>query len=72
MTTPDKCLFPTCTRTSHSRGLCASHYSTAFKVVKRGRVTWEELVAAGKATPPHNMSSSAATWFLAARKEDKQ
>jgi len=33
-----------------SRGLCHSHYQTALTLVREGYKTWEELIAAGKAT----------------------
>ena len=41
------------------RGLCgATCYPNALHAVKRGKATWEELVAAGKALPPRPKGGS--------------
>lgn len=43
------CLYPDCDNEAVTRGLCATHYGIARKLVKGGHTTWEELIAAGKA-----------------------
>lgn len=40
-----KCLMPKCKRQGdEARGLCGACYQAAYRLVKRGDVTWEELV----------------------------
>src|SRR6516225_7232228 len=56
----DKCLFPDCSGPVKIRGLCQSHYSTGFRLVKEGRVTWGQLEKNRKCLPAHRYQ----TWFL--------
>lgn len=50
--TKKMCLIEQCGRQRTTRGLCASHYTVAFGVVKRGVRSWEELEENGLALPP--------------------
>ena len=47
------CLREGCKRDTYggSRGLCTSHYAVLQSLVKRGRTTWEQLEADGRALP---------------------
>ena len=47
------CLHKGCERDTYggSRGLCLSHYAVKQSLVKRKRITWEKLEAAGEARP---------------------
>lgn len=47
---PNKCLNPNCTRDAKIRGICRQCYTAASLLVRRGKVTWEQLEAAGKVT----------------------
>lgn len=48
------CLIEGCDRPGdHSRGLCRQCYEIASKAVRTGKVTWDQLVAAKMALPPH-------------------
>ncbi len=46
-----KCLREGCGRPAICRGLCASCYTTALRMVKNGKTTWEALEKAGKCVP---------------------
>lgn len=59
------CLFDTCEEEPKARGLCATHYSYAFRLVKEKKITWDELVKQGKALASHSKSrSKVIDWFL--------
>jgi hypothetical protein len=60
-----KCLYPLCEKSATGRGLCQGHYNLATKLVKGGRVTWEQLESMGKSR--RAKSAGAVTeWFLEA------
>lgn len=64
---PEKCLLlkrpgERCARDAKTRGLCASHYVVARKLVKEGGKTWEQLEKEGKCKAP--MRSLGARKFL--------
>ena len=60
-----KCLNPNCKRVARSRGLCASCYATACRLVKRGDTTYDALVKAGKMCPTARVrTGSTASWLL--------
>lgn len=61
-----KCLNPSCSREAQTRGLCTSCYSAAGALVKSGRVTWEQLVAHGKAKEAVNRKGTGTiqSWLL--------
>lgn len=43
------CLIFDCSKQIYARGLCFAHYRSAQSSVKKGRTTWEKLVADGMA-----------------------
>ena len=62
----NECLFPGCGLGASVRGLCTSHYRSAFQLVKSGKVTWEQLEAAGKCRVVHrkNKYGDVRGWLL--------
>ena len=71
--TLEKCLYPLCTKPRHSRGLCCSHYTTTARLVRSGKVTWQELEKQGRASMPQPQGrKSARTPFLNWLLEGKQ
>ena len=61
------CLFPECKKIINSRGLCTTHYRSARELIKKGKITWEELEKMGKskATSKIRPTTSPVTkWFL--------
>lgn len=42
------CIFPGCGKPMRARGLCATHYDSALRLVRLGRVSWDTLVGRGK------------------------
>lgn len=63
------CLYPGCKeRGSCGRGLCGTHYHVARKLVKKGRTTWDKLIASGKCAAPVKQlppsKADAVKWFL--------
>lgn len=50
----EKCLQEGCGKAQTHRGLCLSCYRSASRLVRRGKITWEELEAAGQALPAEN------------------
>ena len=52
-----KCLTHTCNRQAFSRGLCCAEYFWVRRRVERGEVTWETLVAQGKALAAYRQRS---------------
>lgn len=66
----NKCLFPSCTKQSVTRGLCKTHYMYALRLVKSGKTTWEELEQSNRCKPPKriNHNTSAYKWFLKSKK----
>jgi len=61
-----KCLVPACERENLIiRGLCATHYRTADRLVKMGLTTWGDLEFNGKALAKRNRGlGEAAKWLL--------
>lgn len=51
MSVVPRCVKPGCVRFRKSRGLCLTCYGYARELVKKGKATWTELEAAGKALP---------------------
>jgi hypothetical protein len=47
-----KCLTEGCDRDANARGLCCVCGLAAYKMVKRGQCTWEQLESLGLALPP--------------------
>jgi hypothetical protein len=47
------CLVAGCQRDTYggSRGMCMNHYAVKQALVKKGRITWEQLENEGKAKP---------------------
>lgn len=60
------CLVPACCDTEYSRGLCRRHYQSAGGMIKRGKTTWERLVALGRARPA---KCGDGAWFLSPAKK---
>lgn len=60
------CLVPGCVNVAVSRGLCRYDYNAAFQLVEKGDITWEQLVAEGKALAKHGerKKEAAAKFFL--------
>jgi len=58
-----KCLFTKCRNAAKCRGLCLTHYSTANRLVKIGRVTWKQLENNHKCTRAGAKYRSS-HWFL--------
>jgi hypothetical protein len=51
----------TCTRKVNARGLCRSHVQAAYRLIRSGAVTEEQLVRAGRMLP---LRRAAKEWFL--------
>jgi len=47
-----KCMNPKCLNPQHANGLCKNCHKIATDLVASGRITWQQLYQAGKATPP--------------------
>ncbi len=62
-----KCLNPICISGKNPalRGLCTSCYSSASRLVRIKRTTWDELEKNGKALVAEGRKSSVSEWFLA-------
>ncbi len=61
------CLHPECEDNARCRGLCRKHYAAVNRLVKAGKVTWEQLEADGKTAVPQFKSHRAlevAEWVL--------
>ena len=58
------CLVPGCNEPAKTRGLCATHYMYAHRLVTRGKTTWAELEKEGKCLPPHSAPNDTKDWFL--------
>ena len=63
-----ECLFPECKLQEKSRGLCAKHYQYTYLLVKQEKVSWDELVAEGRALPAYSGGKWNAPEVLAFRK----
>lgn len=51
-------------RAAKSRGLCQSCYAAALSLIKKDETTWDDLIAAGKATEATQArSGSSAAWL---------
>lgn len=62
-----KCLRSECTNKAATRGLCHSDYSTAHRLIKEGKTTWDELEKSGRALPSKRKgrpNGNTAKWFL--------
>lgn len=68
MKEPMICLRPGCGQPSKTRGLCQRCYAAAGTLVKEKKVTWQELVSAGKALEAKrwfgNSTGPARLWLL--------
>lgn len=60
----EKCLNPECQNQDYIRGLCSSCYSSAYGLIKRGKTTWEKLIAEGKAKEPGTARARRTKWLL--------
>jgi hypothetical protein len=58
----DLCIRPGCNSPAKIKGLCLSDYTSAARLVKKGKTTWEELEAKGKVLP--NKRGNKSKWFL--------
>ena len=58
------CLVPGCEEQAKTRGLCATHYMYAHRLVTRGKTTWAELEKEGKWLSPHSSPNDTKDWFL--------
>lgn len=56
-----RCRVPVCDRDAECRGLCRSHYQSAYSLVVAGVTTWKELEDRGKC----DRTASVKSWFLA-------
>ncbi len=54
------CRVPDCKRDPACRGLCRSHYQSAYTLVVMGASTWKQLEEKGKVAA----TTSAKQWFL--------
>lgn len=59
------CIVPNCTRPAKLRGVCASCYQNASKLIQRGGTTWEELERLGLVRPRHSGSGQRAALYIA-------
>ncbi len=66
------CLIEGCERKVITRGLCHPCYQLAFKCVRRGDATWEQLVVAGLALEAQATSFTATSPFTSALKKQLQ
>lgn len=57
------CKVPRCGMAAISRGLCATHYQTAYQLIMVGKTTWEELEQRGRVDPAR--VATGRDWFLA-------
>ena len=53
------CIVPDCQRNAHSRGLCSSHYQTAWQLVTARRTSWRRLEQTGKALEAYSQKRAA-------------
>jgi hypothetical protein len=53
-----KCLTAECQNTGTARGLCKSCYQTACLAVNANKVTWNQLIEWGMATPARHAGHS--------------
>lgn len=68
---PLSCLNPSCHRTVMARGLCRNCYATAAGLIRRGKISWEELEKAGKSLPSQHKlvkHGSVTEWLLPSTK----
>lgn len=64
MSEPEKCLYPGCQNAAETRGLCINHYQIAGRLVRQGVVTWDRLIANGKAKEAARLGLRKNEWFL--------
>lgn len=62
-----RCIYPECGKKRYARGLCATHYDSARKLVKLGKTSWEKLLENGKVELLVGRHKPAAEWFLEER-----
>lgn len=65
---PKSCLYPHCSSSPVTRGLCRLHYQQAYRLVQSGKTTWAQLKKEGKVTSTGTTSEEAADWFLNSKK----
>jgi len=58
------CLVPGCNNPAKTRGLCATHYMYAHRLVSRGKTTWADLEKEGKCLGSHASPNPTKDWFL--------
>lgn len=46
-----KCIYPDCSNTVRTRGLCHGHYMTMRRLVREGKITEEDLEERGFLSP---------------------
>ena len=63
MNEPTKCLDPNCNRPAACRGICYSHYQYVTQLVRKGKLSFDELEKSGKILPAKTRGNSAASWF---------
>ena len=56
-----ECIHPNCNRPQKARGLCASCYSTLWRLISEQRVTEEQMIQSGRILPAHSNHKS--HWF---------
>lgn len=61
---PKSCLYPGCTSSPITRGLCKIHYQYAYRLVQGGKTTWEQLEKEGKVAPKSKKVEEITNWFL--------
>ena len=71
MRLPKSCLFPSCQTPTVKRSLCLKHYFQAYRAIKRGLATWDELIAQKKAAPSQLLGSPDKDWFVTKPEEPK-
>jgi len=68
-----KCLNPGCDMRATCRGLCASCYRVAVKIVRCGVRTWKQLEAEGKCNPANRkLYGKTQRWLLSSKSETNQ
>ncbi len=58
------CLVPGCDNPAKTRGLCATHYMYAHRLVSRGKTTWSVLEQEGKCLGSHASPNDTRDWFM--------
>lgn len=58
---PEKCMTPECVRPSKpgNKGMCRSCHSAVARLVRQGRITWQQLEEKGLAKPERDPQTTA-------------